>query len=553
MHSVLKVPEILGNIFEHSEEQSNASSMSVCREWFEICRPVLWYSVVTPRQFGGLLTLLGPVSRRSENYNNGNVSSLFTFYPQLISFLIMHCKTKQSLVYDRLPLRRDWNRFYLYSNCVRVMILSRVVEHDRALRVIAETRPTEALMPNLRTLHCTSKDQVYFGSMFMHPRIRTLIIDIQIQKASGRTTQLIDSISRIPHLVSLTVTSKFDISQGMEILGEISSLECVALPRFHVGQIVIAGFSRFKRLKTLKEIRTTTPGALNPTREPTGFLPRLEKDAYPSLEEFGFSADAPSSITFIEQEFFPAQIRKLELDMVSSQLPDVVQKLFMCVASRCPGLEEFFFSDIASDPIHPNAQHLSGDVLRPLFSIRGLLSLSIHHSRRLHITSEDIQDLASAFPAIQVLHLNPSPEYYSAEIPPLNLSVLNSLARQCPNLKALSLSVCGNTVPNLDKHDVMDIAAFKSLKDLSFGNSVPPGENIGPISLFLLQVLPSKCSITGADLSWNDVSEQLQILLPMKKFEEMKMEERIRRLEIELASANSQCLKLEGNIYSNFS
>ncbi|OBZ72752.1 hypothetical protein A0H81_06680 [Grifola frondosa] len=122
----------------------------------------------------------------------------------------------------------------------------------------------------------------------------------------------------------------------------------------------------------------------------------------------------------------------------------------------------------------------------------------------LVISYDEIEELASRWPSLEVLMLNCDP-MPALEEPPIDLRALIPFARHCPNLRQLGLYLSGSAA-NLDEYskeltEKGPLVPFRHLDILSVGLSTI--SEPGPVALFLSQLCPLGCEM-NAGLSWPD-------------------------------------------------
>lgn len=524
----LALPEILENIFEHADENTNASSICVCWEWFAACQKVLWYSVTTERKWHGLLSLLGPISIDDEQ-------SKVSVYSNQTGISDNDLCSLQ--YYERIPMLKDWERFELYAQFIRVLyIIGPQTLYTQCLWEIADSRPTTPLLPNLNVLRYEGDGNgIYYGSLFMHSTVQKFSIggstDIT-QTSSNRARQAIDSISRMPQLVHLRLGSfPISISNMLGVIEELKCLEQLIIPLYQIDTRTMERASRLPLLKHLGQNQEEQ------VFEFGRFSPKLPAGAFPVLVHLSFAADVLECTALLRQTFFPSRIRTLKLHMVRLQSCVNISALFATVAQQCPELEHFLLSDVGDDKLEEyivaGAQEifqLSLDQIKALFPLKKLTSLTIRHEFSIILTTDDIALIASAFPLIETLLLNPRPIQATESLTPL--SALPLLAQGCPNLFSLGLFVSTDR-ESLTTFQAQNIVKFKSLNMLSLGASPQIDDDASNCLFFLAQFLPPSCRITDSVPYWMSCNPLLEDILMFRSNIEGQMAHKMRLLEDE--------------------
>jgi hypothetical protein len=126
-----------------------------------------------------------------------------------------------------------------------------------------------------------------------------------------------------------------------------------------------------------------------------------------------------------------------------------------------------------------------------LLQCSNITDLSIRHHNPLNIHEIDLERIATALPSITSLQLNPTPTFYYHST--LSLRALLPLSLHCPELKTLGLFVDTSLTTAIQDHDMCK--PFNRLEVLNMGTSIIEKSSCVDVSLFLSDILPSKCAI----------------------------------------------------------
>lgn len=215
-------------------------------------------------------------------------------------------------------------------------------------------------------------------------------------------------------------------------------------------------------------------------------MPRLNRGAFPSLQQFSFSASSPRSAQeLITDPFFPShRLTSLWIKFPDGAYfgPGDIKNLLLCLCDVCSGLERLTLRFAAYFPSMCNGRAVSTSLrYSDICSFLGfprLLHFAIDHSRPLFLTEGDVQSMALAAGRFEVLWLNPFPPVYAAhDFPALpRVEWLRYFALHCPRLTRL-----GMLVDARGRVDVSQgVARFSQLEELFVGWSrIDVFEDIG--------------------------------------------------------------------------
>ena len=244
------------------------------------------------------------------------------------------------------------------------------------------------------------------------------------------------------------------------------------------------------------------------------------------------------------------------LDVVSRNSParnlciliSVVGKNYTRLRSfslRCPSLSQSQ-ADVGSA--------LCLDDFKPLIHLADLKSFSFRHAHQPLLSSDDLEFLISHWPMLEELHIT-SPERGFVDTPLLAPNALTLLAKHCPHLCSLSISVNWETISSQVDTGLLESSIskgcnaprFSSLKCVQFGLSPIEEHQTAAIAAFLVDLsIPSSAikivrlgvRSDGADGAreelcgmWKDVKKLMTIATHYRRQVEY-LQKRIEALEV---------------------
>ncbi|RDB15035.1 hypothetical protein Hypma_005437 [Hypsizygus marmoreus] len=489
---VLSIPELLENVFIHSDKTSNSVNVQVCKFWFDVCRPVLWQSLDNKGDSRKLVETLAPL---------GLVEEEETFL--------------------RMPLAADWERFQIYSRLIRSITLEHDIKLQAAFRIISSMRPVINLFPNLRSLELEPRlylddIPVQPSALFMHSNVTRFVIEVQYAR---KTNLWADTISRMTMLVRLEIKGEY-IHEDLlaAVVKSLRCLEIVVLPFLNATAFVIESLWLHPRLQEIRSF-----GFVDDVFDDLDIhVPSFPEGAFPVLRTLTIAAWANNFPQFLGQRFFPENIHGLHLETPELDEEDV-QATILAISKCRDNIEEISLFDIG----HGSADfYITFSHLKPLLCCAKLTTLRLRHRSPLDLTNNDIEQLARSLPQIERLFLNEDPSPYASHhpaiIPAITMDVLPILAFHCRCLRSLGIYI-NATVPST--FVPMAITPFGMLDSLHVGTSWIAGADIEPVALFLAQVLPKRCTIqlpwedstTASSHPWFAVNRILPFFMKMKE------------------------------------
>ncbi|RDB23465.1 hypothetical protein Hypma_009376 [Hypsizygus marmoreus] len=326
------------------------------------------------------------------------------------------------------------------------------------------------------------------------------------------TIQVIETIpKRMADLVYLEITSRNLSVEALltlhQVVGELQNLETLVLPPYHVVGDIIDVLALHDRIREIKS-KDVHGGRLHRLEGSAhAGQPYLFPESYQTLEFLTFCASTESATKLLEDPHFPCGIGGLHLEMPHRVSSGVVTSLLQTVQRTCTSLEDFRFSDTASDPFPGNSHFLPYSTFMPVLSFPALTVLHIRHHCPLPWTAAEIMELARSLPLIESLHLNENPVDARVQ-PSAPFPTLLAFAQLCQNLKCLGVFLDASSPFIWEESEFFH---FRLLQDLHLGLSPISQERVEDVVVLLMRVLPNACNIIlGSDASssntaWGEV------------------------------------------------
>ncbi|KAH9934609.1 hypothetical protein B0H21DRAFT_699332 [Amylocystis lapponica] len=489
MHRVLQIPEIVGLIFSHMDDRDNARNACVCKRWSDIALDTLWSNL--DRDLRRLFSLLAPVVSHSP----------------------------MGLAFSRALTPDDWARFSKYA--VRVRQLRYYEDQEPRLYrssmfdEIARTRTTLNILPHLHTLewHSIQPERCRSAVVFMHENIKHFSVRLHKSTQYPLSDFFMDVAVRMPALVHLDLCFTFPVH---EIEGDLTALirrlpklRKIVLPLYTLTSKVVETLSTLQHLGTIQFEFMERQGQ-GDVLDLARFAPRLEEGAFPALWDLSLSAHLSDMTRFLSGSFSPTNLTSLYVHVLSAVATSTVTDFIVAVSENCQLLThlylELLMATTASelDVLERAGHWLTFDALRPILRCHRLIAFELRWALPLQISQDDIEELASQWPFLEMLTLNCEPVPLAPLTPsPLTLRALLPFAAHCPNLRELGLYLSA-TAADLDAlagGGTGNTPTFRSLARLRTGLSsiTEPG----PVALFLSALCPLGCEV-AAGVSWPD-------------------------------------------------
>ncbi|KZS93789.1 hypothetical protein SISNIDRAFT_454224 [Sistotremastrum niveocremeum HHB9708] len=277
-------------------------------------------------------------------------------------------------------------------------------------------------------------------------------------------------------------------------LEELPSLREIHLPMRHIPPEMIRTLSQMKNLHLLN----TCPAGLE---RDSSMCCKPETDIYPDEVEF------PSlSSLFLHMPFAPLQkcatslLFAPQLSSLYIEIPDSVnpaskqfQLILKLVSEACMNLISLILRKSQPEtPLLYPRERILFEAIRPALYLEHLRVFELYDSSPLCISDDEMAELASQWPEIEILRLCPEAlQDSTVDLPALpSLASLFPLARHCPKLRHLGLQVDATVrVSRLEGDLSTGIMFSEELKelDLTWSKINSPAE----VAAFLLEIIPS--------------------------------------------------------------
>ncbi|RDB19966.1 hypothetical protein Hypma_013057 [Hypsizygus marmoreus] len=524
MHHALVISDILSSIFKFTDTDTDISCARVCRAWQENALDVLWYRV---DRLERLFSLLGPM---------GEVG------PQLITFIQYHISS------DR------WDRFSFYANRVRRLECTDTSPdiHYQSFSTVSISRPVLHLVPNLT--HLTwRKDparpaaSLVLCLLFLSPELESLSVETggpsytegDLFAIGNFFEDVLRRSPRIQHLEFRTDIPFHDMGPALSnFLGSLYELRSVLLSHALLSSDVVTALAK---CPLLEAVRMTDPYATTEVQEDAGdlqnFMPVMEHGAFPSIREMHINAHLWNVLLFLRSEFPTTRIRRLLVKTLSPEINESIAQFFALVAETCPEIEELGLS-VQYGAADEDAESLLFPALEPLLSCASLKMLTLCLALPLEIDDTEAAQMASHWPLLQNLNLNPAPAILRSADKHLTFAALMSFAQYCPDLRNLSIYIQSSIIPELGARKLLP-----NLETLVLG-LIGTSYSIEELALFLTDVTPPTCLLSGtpyitSELRVHTHVAQLKLdkvfaLLPMLRSIHAQYRERLRTLEADV-------------------
>lgn len=426
----------------------------------------------------------------------------------------------------------DWNG--LLANAHRVRTIDSVHDIDidwseDAWHQIQRTCPTGQVFPNLKCLRGDFRVRS-FPNFLMHGSILELHLVCYLESFVSENSDLRRIAKRLANLTSLTLdasrkTGAVDRMNMEETCGFIASftkLKTLVIPLYSFHGNTVKCLSTMGSLQTI----TVDPTSILASRGAESQLgdsramPVLFQGAFPSLQELSFGSSLTCAQTFLADAHFPAPslrslwLRATDFDstIINDTTPRALRDLLRLLADKFSSLEQL---EIIMNPVGSytgeNFRMLPIDFadISSITLFKSLTSFELRHAYPIKASDEDIESLASQWPTLKKLILNPYPSFPSE--PTLSQRALLSFATHCPNIRELGLYIQTAATP-LQSRSSSDFPdrRFARLSVLNLGYSKYDPKERRALCRFLFRLLPDGWCNLGTDMmDGNDASEDL--------------------------------------------
>ncbi|KAG1764421.1 hypothetical protein EDD22DRAFT_883407 [Suillus occidentalis] len=478
LHRVLFIPELLGIILSFVDEDDYVNIACVCKQWSEITLDVIWREV---DDLSRLLSLLRPYKIRGR-YN----------------------------LFDGLPDSRDWARFQKYANRVRILRFEQDndVDYSGLLDDMARTRTTLDMLPNLHTLEWVYDDIdcMERAPLFMHQRLRHLIISAPPLRHKDKVSFFLDICVRAPHIHSLDLRVPYCVqyieAAILELLRGLPDLKKVIFPEFFLTSSIVSELARMKHIKIVQFEYGFDQG-LGDEKDVDTFAPVLEQGAFPALLDLAVTARIEHVMRFVNADFAPVNLTSLYINTYVEHKPEELHTLFVTLSERCSRLSQLYVllaHHVTGELELVPAKQITFNTLTPLLSFPNLVTFQVTHKYPVNITLEEIEELAYRWPTLESLTLNEEPLVMGEFT--LDLRALVPFARLCPKLRRLGLFIDANPA-NIPP--TLELKPFAALCVLSVGTSRACDPEA--VAAFLSHLCPPKCALE-VGVTWTSFGVQ---------------------------------------------
>ncbi|KAG1857028.1 hypothetical protein DFJ58DRAFT_727051 [Suillus subalutaceus] len=463
-HRVLFIPELLGIIFSFVDEDDHVNNACVCKEWSEITLDIIWREV---DDLSRLLALLRPYKMKGRSS--------------------MDCQTQGTGQDSRnMPIRVRILRFQQDGD----------VYYTGLLDDMARTRTTLDMLPNLHTLEWIYEDVdcMERATLFMHQRLRHLIISAPPLRYKDKVSFFLDVCIRAPHLHSLDLRVPYRVqyieTAILELLRGLPDLKKVIFPEFFLTSSIVSELSRMKHINIVQFEYGHEQG-FGEEKDVDTFSPVLEQGAFPALWDLAVTARIEHVMRFMNADFAPINLTSLYINTYVEHKPEELHTLFVMLSERCCCLSQLYVllaHHITGELELVPANQITFNTLTPLLSFPNLVTFQVMHKYPVNITLEEIEELACQWPSLESLALNEEPLIMHEFT--LDLRALVPFARHCPKLRRLGLFIDANPVKI---PLTLELKPFTALCFLSVGTS--RARDPEAVAAFLSHLCPPNCKL----------------------------------------------------------
>jgi hypothetical protein len=404
----------------------------------------------------------------------------------------------------------DWHRFSHYARRVRRFRYdcqdTEATISLSALEEIAQTRTTLSVLPNLRDLTWTQSCPILrrFSVLFMNENVRSFTFVLNSDDQCPCQPFFQDIVARMPFLTQVDMrTSHFaqDIEADfLQLISGLPKLQKVVVPLYHITSKVMEGLSRIDNLGTVQFEFLGSQGS-GTLEDLQVFNPALAEDAFPALWDLSLSAHLTHFTNFIKDPFAPSYLTSIYVHAISVGGETAVHQFFSAIADHCPLVEALYLECLPGPTLTTQPasefEQLTLNTLKPLHNCLKLTTFELIYPIPLVLTMDDLEELTSKWPSLEVISLNAEPVLEIDVRSNLTLRAILPFARNCPNLRKLGLFFDA-TAADIPSHAEVP-NPFAKLAELRVG--VSSIAEVGPVALFLSRVCPVGCSVmTG--VSW---------------------------------------------------
>jgi hypothetical protein len=309
-------------------------------------------------------------------------------------------------------------------------------------------------------------------------------------------------VTRMPRISHLILKSHVPMSMVenhiVELLSGMSELRLVTFLNCHLPSRIVEQLSRMDRLYNIKiEPYDVDERAFEGETGTEVFAPCLAEGAFPSLRYLSLRAHLGAAAQFMKSNFAPNAIKRIYITS-RSPTPEtsfVVEAFLSALACTCPNLEDVFLQCLISVnelPDDPSSELVvTYDALRPIFR-PVLRCFEISHPNPLHVTLDDINDIARNCPLLDTFILNCDPAVLDSD-QQLPLTALAPFARHCPKIETIGLFF-GASKSNFLMAQEDILPPFQKPIILTVGTS-DIDVDVGTVTHLLSRMCPLGCNV----------------------------------------------------------
>ncbi|KAJ7647931.1 hypothetical protein FB45DRAFT_894800 [Roridomyces roridus] len=497
MHSCLTISEVVQLIFEQCKEprpqyfprpkqdlKTFASLAVTCRAFRNPALDILWSEQETVRN---VLKTLPPHLWVERKESNGPDVWDIGLYFRIV------CSIKPE----------DWTVPLSYARRIKKLSL-RDDMGDKAhfpdvdiFKAIASAL-AEHFFPNVRELDWTSQESVHlpFLDLFLGPNLQSARIIL-----SRFDSSLPDNLA-ILHLKKLNFhchrSSPAVLRAASDLVMRLERIEELVVPC--LDQDAVEYLSRLPSLRSPEFSRVDMASGLDPSPNSSPEATPAHSPPFPTLRSVKFESALPASI--IEcLAMLPVDSQVGSFDTFVDE--DAAEK---SLASLFTELSTHFSpASLRTLKVKSNAEKFNDiqqlghrSEFTPLFSFHNLTKLSLILPITIEIDDAMAWDCATSWPNLVDLEMREPGAGLARNPPPMTMGAFRAFATHCHQLKHLTLTVDGSSIP---PEPVNDNEELPSLPFLNVGPS--PIRDAGTVSIFLDDLFPNLRSIHCQDWRWD--------------------------------------------------
>lgn len=341
--------------------------------------------------------------------------------------------------------------------------------------------------------------------LFLAPGLKTLTVQTGLDPVEGDLFAIgnffQEVVGRCPNLECIDFRSEItfrDMGPMLpQFLASFTKLKTVSLPEGLICSDVVTALATLPRLEV---VCCTTPILELPqiTNHKRGvldlenFIPYVGQDGFQSIRTLQLTAHLWNVTHFLHSIPTVSRLRELVVKTLTLETAENVEGFFTVVAIMCPGIEILSLSVQYSRMQEFRPLHFSS--IAPLLACGSLADFSIESPSMLDIDDAEAISMASSWPRLRNLHLNPLPVPQAFEHVHMTFISLIALAEHCPNLHYLGLCIRASFVPPPEERRLLSRlkTTVLGLRDMDYDQDT--------VALFLADILPPTCTPLSTQL-----------------------------------------------------